>query len=174
LSYFHRIMNLNKIQLTPAEISRLYKYSLVEISAAINYPVKQEKEIAWKFLGKNNKHILIVLNYTDAVHLPDDELTFLTRLLAACNLNLGDIAILNIHYYPETGFENTISFFQPGIVFLFGVSPADFGMPLLFPAFQVQIHKNTRYLFAPSLEEIEADKNLKTKLWSCLKKIFNL
>ena len=44
---------------------------------------------SWKSLGNNQKNILIVVNYGNAVHLPDEELSFLTSMLAACKLSLG-------------------------------------------------------------------------------------
>ena len=168
-------MNLNKLHLSPSDISFLYKNSLVEIKDAENYQLAAGKTgTTWKFLGQNKKNILIILKYEDAVHIPDKQLAFLTKLLAACNLNLGDIAILNFQNYGQAGFANIISFFKSKVVFLFGVSPDEFGLPLLFPAFQVQAYKEASYLYSPSLEEIEPDINLKTKLWACLKKIFNL
>lgn len=167
-------MSLNNLQLTPAEITTLYKNSLVDIPDAGNKQNKLGKEIAWKYLGENKKNVLVILDYKDVVHIPDKQLFFLTKLLAACHLNLGDTAILNIHNYKEAGIENLISFFKPKVALLFGVSPAEVEMPLLFPLFQVQAYKNASYLYSPSLEEIEQDKNLKTSLWACLKKIFNL
>jgi hypothetical protein len=128
----------------------------------------------WKFLGENRKQVLIVVNYPDAVHIPDKQLAFLTNLLSACQLNLGDTAVLNFHHYSPKDFNGIISYFAPQKVLLFGVEPAEFGMPLLFPQFQVQSFKESIYLFAPSLEETEPDKILKNKLWICFKKLFNL
>jgi hypothetical protein len=167
-------MSLNNLQLTPSEITTLYKNSLVEIPDAGIIQTKPGKETTWNYLGENMKNVLVILMYKDAVHIPDKQLSFFTKLLAACHLNLSDTAILNIYNYKEAGFENLISFFKPKVVFLFGVSPAELEMPLLFPFFQVQAYKNVSYLYSPSLEEIEPDKNLKTSLWACLKKIFNL
>ena len=43
-----------------------------------------------------------------------------------------------------------------------------------FIEFQVQAYKDAVFVSSPSLDTIEPDKNLKGKLWSCLKKIYNL
>jgi hypothetical protein len=175
-------MSLNNIEFSKKNIADLYKNTLVEFdeSADLSNSIARDslavEKSQYKFLGENRRNVLIVVNYnySDAVHIPEKQLSFLTNLLTACKLNLGDIALLNFHQYATTDFTGIISYFKPTTVFLFGVNPADFGLPLLFPHFQVQSFKDSSYLFAPSLQETEPDKILKSKLWVCLKKIFNL
>lgn len=167
-------MSLNNIEFSKSNIAGLYKNSLVELSEnGSKIPVSQDQP-QWKYLGENRKKVLIIVNYPDVVHIPDKQLGFLTNLLSACKLNLGDIALLNFHFYTAKDFNGILSYFAPQTVLLFGVEPADFGMPLLFPQFQVQPFKESVYLFAPTLQETEPDKILKSKLWICFKKIFNL
>jgi hypothetical protein len=167
-------MSPNNIEFSKRNIADLYKNSLVEFSEDDSkVPVSQDQP-QWKFLGENRKKILIVVNYPDVVYIPDKQLGFLTNLLGACKLNLGDTALLNFHHYSAKDFNGILSYFIPQTVLLFGIEPADFGMPLIFPQFQVQPFKESIYLFAPSLQETEPDKILKSKLWVCLKKIFNL
>src|SRR5215510_7241480 len=95
-------MNLNQIQLPASVVANLYKHSLVETvdhSSPENsvHTLKKTDRSAdkWKYLGENKKNILIIVNYNDVVYLPDDDLSFLTNILAACKLNLGDVAIVN-------------------------------------------------------------------------------
>jgi hypothetical protein len=167
-------MSLNTIDLPQRTIAEFYKNNLVDPFEE-NLPKKEAPEKKqWKYLGENKKKVLIVVNYKEVIHIPDAQLGFLTNLLGACNLNLGDSAIFNSHQYSATDFNNIISFFGPKTIFLFGIKPDDFGLPILFPHFQVQAFNDATYLFTPSLQEIEADKNLKSKLWACLKKMFNL
>ena len=168
-------MSLNQIQITNQLIADLYKTSLVEMADKPAPLVSSVSEQAqWKFLGENKKNILIIVNYQNAVYLPDKDLSFLTKLLMACSLNLGDVAVINIHNYPGLNFNDPVSNFQCKNVFLFGVGPETIGMPVLFPHFQIQNFKNCAYLFTPALQELESDKLLKSKFWVCLKKIFNL
>ncbi len=47
-----------------------------------------------------------MVNYDNAVHLPDEELNFLTNMLAACKLSLGDVAIVNKYNYKETSYKD--------------------------------------------------------------------
>ena len=127
-----------------------------------------------KYLGENKKKNLVVVRNADAVHIPDKQLSFLTKLLAACNLNLADVAIFNFQDHNSSEFNEILNYFKPKVVLLFDVEPAEFGLPMIFPKFQVQGYKEAVFVSSPSLDVIEPDKSLKGKLWVCLKKIFNL
>lgn len=167
-------MSLNTIELPQRTLADFYKNTLVETSV-VNKPAEASpEERPWSFLGENKQKVLVVVNYPDIAHIPDKQLDFLTKLLSACKLNLGDTAILNFNKYSGIDFNSILSFFGPKTIFLYGVDPQNFGLPVLFPQFQIQSFNQSTYLFVPALEQIEVDKILKSKLWECLKKIFNL
>jgi hypothetical protein len=167
-------MSLNSIKFEPTDIALLFKNSLVEINSSNQVLSKTDTKPGWKYLGENKKKALVVVRYPDIVHIPDKQLLFLTKLLAACNLSLGDVAILNFHHYQSSDFDNLLSYFNSRVVLLFDIEPGEFGMPMKFPQFQVQGYKNIAFVSSPSLDAIEPDKVLKSKLWVCLKKIFSL
>ena len=177
-------MSLNSIKFETTDIALLFKNSLVDIDEKkqelrevrqSSLPVAGEPiATGWKYLGENKKKTLVVVRYGDADHLPDKQLSFLTKLLAACSLHISDVAILNYQHLQAAQFNEILNYFNPKSVLLFGLTPAEFGMPMNFPEFQVQAYKNTVYVSSPSLETIEPDKELKGKLWVCLKKIYNL
>ena len=171
-------MSLNSIKFDPTDIASLYKNSLVEINSE-KAPTQSSSNKAmqtagWKYLGENKKRILVVVRYADAIHIPEKQLSFLTKLLAACNLNLADVAVLNFQDHKTSKFNEILDYFKPKVVLLFDIEPGEFGLPMIFPQFQVQAYKDTMFVASPSLETIEPDKTLKGKLWVCLKKIFNL
>ena len=172
-------MSLNSIKFDPTEIASLYKNSLVEINTkqeVSKHTKLTDEPIAesWKFLGENKKKTLVVVRSSDAVHIPDKQLSFLTKLLAACNLNLADVAILNFQDLNSSEFNEILNYFKPKVALLFDVEPAEFGLPMIFPHFQVQGYKDAIFVSSPALDIIEPDKSLKGKLWVCLKKIYNL
>ena len=172
-------MSLNSIKFEPTEIAFLFKNSLVEINAeqqVLSQTRIETEQInnGLKYLGENKKKTLVIVRSADAVHIPDKQLSFLTKLLAACNLNLADAAVLNFQDHNSSEFSEILSFFKPKVVLLFDVEPSVFGLPMIFPQFQVQGYKDAVFVSSPSLEVIEPDKSLKGKLWVCLKKIFNL
>ena len=179
-------MSLNDIQLNTSLIADLYKNSLVEIEKmkeADEKPLssskgkKQSKEIstpAWNFLGKNQKDVLLIVRYPDTTHLPDEQLNFITGALTACKLGLADVAILNISHTPSGKYKEIYNEFKSKVTILFGVTPAEFEMPVDFPEFQVQAFNNCTYLHSPELSKLEADKVLKSKFWVCLRRLFDI
>ena len=172
-------MSLNSIKFEPTDIASLYKNSLVEINAkqqVLPQTNTNTEPVAtgWKYLGENKKKTLVVVRNADAVHLPDKQLAFLSKLLTACNLSLADVAILNFQNHNSSGFNEILNYYKPKVVLLFDVEPGEFGLPMIFPQFQVQGYKDAVFVSSPSLDTIEPDKSLKGKLWVCLKKIFNL
>lgn len=188
-------MSLNNIKLNFSIIEELYKNSLVEtdevfhrpettltttISSEIKADPDKKENIAdipkegWKYLGENKKNILLLVHYKNITHLPDGQLNFLTSVLTACKLNLGDVAILNTANHPSAIYKNMHEKFKGGSIILFGLTPGDFEMPLNFPEFQIQAFNNCTFLHSPAIEKLEADKVLKSKLWVCLRKMFNL
>ena len=172
-------MSLNSIKFEPTDIAALFKNSLVEINAeqqVLSQTRIETEQInnGLKYLGENKKKTLVVVRNADAVHIPDKQLSFLTKLLAACSLNLADVAIFNFQDHNSSEFNEILNFFKPKAVLLFAVEPGEFGLPMIFPQFQVQGYKDAMFVSSPALDLIEPNKSLKGKLWVCLKKIFNL
>lgn len=168
-------MDLNNLELSNKLLVNIYRNSLVELSNDITYdvPGAPDSEKGWKYLGDNKKNILIIVNYNEAAYLPDDHLTLLTNILAACKICLGDVAIFNLKQRENPAYKEIVNHFKCRIVLLFDVAPLAFGLPIQFPHFQVQLFNKCTYLLSPSLEELERDKNLKKKLWLCLQRIFS-
>jgi hypothetical protein len=181
-------MKLSNLKLSPSVISNLYTKTLVstgsthqplmnindqaEISER-NKPVSiAENEI--KYLGENCKNILVVVNDKTINFLPNDELAFLTNMLSACKLNIADIAIINLINIHNPSYKLLFEKFKSSIVLLFGTNPDMLQLPVSFPHFQVQSFNNCTFLFTPTLHEIKDDKVLKSKLWVCLRRIFNV
>lgn len=174
-------MDLNHIKLPAALIADLYQSSIVdtnETSASGNPNINSNKkptiDIDWKYIGNNGKNILIIIKYDNAIHLPDEQLSFLTNMLSACKIGLDDAAIINLNNYPDTSYKKVLDHFNSKIVFLYGIEPASLGLPISFPHFQVQSFANCTFLFVPTLDELEKDKVLKSKLWVCLRRIFGI
>lgn len=169
-------MSLNKIQLPANTIVDLYKNHLIE-PGVIESKIKPEQpkpNDGINFLGNNKKQVVVIVNYADAVHLPDAQLNFLTSILTACKLSLDDIAIVNIGHTEEINFRTIFKEVPAQSALLFGVSTESLLLPLNFPNFQVQFFDNINYLTSPTLDLIESDKSLKTQLWTSLKKLFKL
>jgi hypothetical protein len=131
----------------------------------------------YKYLGKNQKQITIIIHSPGIAFLPDDQLTVLTKMLEACRMNIGDVAIINHASLPVV--INVLrEQLHPAIILLFGIQPVDIRLPINFPAFKLQVYDDCTYLYAPSLADLvpptEESKLLKSKLWVCLKDLFKI
>jgi hypothetical protein len=181
-------MSLNNIELPVTVIADLYQNTLIDtgkinVEAAAPSTETKKGEVSvpetnagslWKSLGDNQKNILIIVKNDSAVFLPDNELTFLTGILGACKLSLADVALVNLDGHPDVSYKELTTYFKTKIVLLFDTEPAAFGLPMSFPHYQLQAFAGNTFLYAPSLKELENDKIEKSKLWVCLKRLFNL
>ena len=162
-------MGLNDIILTPHLLADLYKDVLIETNTTV---VPEKAPI--RFLGKNERNILIIVNKDDIAFLTDEELTFLTTVLSACGLSLADVAIVNWNTVPAMNCNAIYEEVNDKQVILFDLDPHDFGLPMKFPHFQIQRYDQRVYLYAPPLPEIMNNVELKKQLWAALRTFFSL
>lgn len=193
-------MDLNDIQLSGSQLAGLYAQTLVELApengmagpatptpppapkAAPAPPAAPQPAPAAvaaaaakpSFLGQNGKGILVITDDAGAPYLGDGDLAFLTTVLGACQLGLGDVAIVNWRRLEAPDGPTLAAELEARQVLLFQVTPDAFGLPAHFPAFQVQNLGGRTYVHAPALAEIAADKELKKALWTALKKLFGV
>ena len=179
-------MSLNEINLSPYLVTQLYSSTLVGETKKAEAKAETETKIAsipekepvaatsWKFLGNNQKKVLVAVNYTNLTHLPDPQLDFLTQLLKACQLGLNDVVIININNYTGVRYTEILDHFGAQNVLLFGITVQEFGFPFGAPPYQVQAFDNRTIIHAPSLQDLQNDKPAKSLLWAGLKKIFNI
>lgn len=124
-------------------------------------------------LGGNKKNILIVVQNELVPYLPDAELEFLSAILSACRLGIADVAIVNLHQYPQP-YASLLRQFNSRQVLLLGVTPQAVDLPFHFPYFQLQQFDGCTYLSALPLNVISENRDLKMQLWSCLKNMFGI
>ncbi len=184
--FYPETMDINHIQLNPAALAGLYKDHLVSAGSSSPVAAVPAKDSApatvpaasaiapIKSLGSNARKVLVLVSHREVVFLPDEELKFLTGILAACKLSIADVAIVNLHHNPGIGYKELLATFSSSHVLLFGIEPASISLPLAFPAFQLQAFNGTTYHWCADLAGMENDRTLKTQLWNNLKKIFTL
>jgi len=98
-------------------------------------------------------------------------------MLEACKLNLGDVAIIN-HQTIPVSFAELNRQLNPKNILLFGLEPITIKLPFTIPEFKIQEFGACHYLYVPSLDELNQDNDAgklqKSKLWLCLKQMFNI
>ena len=172
----------NNIQLPDFLIADLYKNSLViaddepRLEKKLPKTEKPATERQW-YLGSNLRKITLLVSETEAVYLQDDSLQFLSAILGACKLNLGDVAIVNFHNDP-VAYSSIKEKLSPSVLILFGVTAQQLKLPFTIPFYQVQKYDTSQILLCPALTTMlgntQEAKLEKSKLWLSLKKMFNV
>lgn len=189
-------MSLQDIKLSPLVVTELYRDMLVNIDtmpktsptsaegvdapSKIIEPLPKTETVnasRIKFLGGNKKRIAFIVNCKTDVFLPDSQLDWLGKMLEACRLNLGDVAIANVAKNQFTIADIKQELFSNTVVLL-GAEPAAIQLPLNFPHFNLQYHDGITFLATPPPDQLNKQtpeaKLLKSKLWVSLQKLFKL
>jgi hypothetical protein len=186
-------MSLDDIKLSPFLVKKLYENSLVEdastatsidntqkakdenLAMSDNAPVTKKGNFEnIKYLGKNAKNILIIVDEKEHAFLGDDELSFLMNILNACSVSMQDVALINASNNADVVYENLNGQFEPSIVLFLGTEPQLLNFPVQIPQYKIQAYNNQQYLCAPSLQKLSSDKEEKKKLWIVLKVMFGI
>jgi hypothetical protein len=146
-------------------------------AGVLSQPSAATPPSGYKFLGNNRRKITILVASPGAAFLPDDQLTFLTKILEACQMNIGDVAIVNHAQVPVLITELKQQL-QPSFILLFGVDTIAIRLPIQFPEFKIQAYDQCTYLSAPPLAQLVPSTHegrlLKSKLWVSLKTMFDV
>lgn len=166
-------MSLDDIQLVPSLAAGLYKKTLVAID---NHQSETEapKKGSFAVLGSNGQRVCILVNEENFPFLSDENLQFLTGILAACKLGMADVALVNAAKTAGLNYPLLNDELKPSVILFFGTDPAAAGLPLQFPHYQLQKYNSQTFLSAPSLKTLAEDKEEKKKLWLSLKTLFNV
>ncbi|KIO76004.1 hypothetical protein TH53_17445 [Pedobacter lusitanus] len=153
----------------------------VSVSGAVNevpghaapvIEVKQPavKTVAFKYLGKNQKNILILVNDEQNEVSTDKGKELLRNIVKALQLTANDFALLNYATCMQTGFEELKSFFKLNVVLSFGVTPLHLGMGE-HPVNEIIMQDAAQLIFSGNLDQLADDQIGKKTLWGSLKKL---
>jgi DNA polymerase III psi subunit len=137
---------------------------LVDLST--NTQEHEEQHTAPKFAE------VLVFHHHHQNELPPSQLSLLEAILNACKLSTAQVMIYSRNNTNVTPLNSMVEKHQPQKIILFGVDPPTIGLPIHFPVFQIQAYQQVQYLHAPSLNELETDKQMKIQLWQKLKQLF--
>ena len=168
-----KAMDNTKQRLPEIILKELYRNVLTDTGGGSPIPEKEaDTPPATHTLGGNMKKILVIVHYPGSATIEETDLAFLMNILNACRLGLNDVRILNLAHASDKGYADIVKSHEPRTVLLFGVTPADIGMPVLFPENQVQRFADMRFLSAQALDRLRSDDAGKRQLWAALKQLF--
>lgn len=171
--------DLNKITLGPELLHAFYAAHLTLLPTQGGQQKKESDDARYPETEatKNKKNITLLYSNPSGKGSGKEQLDFIQKILQACKLTLDDVALLPI---PDEGItiEQLKAAYQPAILVMFGIDPTSIGLPIRFPEFKLQSYDGTTYLSAPDIallmEDTENGKLLKSRLWACLRSLFNL
>lgn len=144
--------------------------STAAVSVIPVIPEEKTNQVVFKYLGKNQKNILILVR--DQQHDVSTERgrELLRNIVKAIQLSANDFALLNYAAYTDTKYEHLNQFFASKLVMSFGISSAELGLSVLAQN-TLHMHGNTQLVFSANLDELAEDMNGKKTLWGSLKKL---
>ena len=122
----------------------------------------------FKYLGENNKYILIVVKEPSADFLKQDDLGFLLKILAAKKLELKDVAIINTEKHSSLNFDDLKAFFAFSKIITFGINPQILQIEGAV-ANKKSTFKETSVLGTWELSKLQQDEKKKAIFWDELK-----
>jgi hypothetical protein len=134
-------------------------------------PEASEKEaVSFHYSGENNKYLLIVVN--DPIHtvINPADLTALTSILAAKNLELRDVAVMNLSKHYNSTFKEMKEFFSCSKLVLLGINPKDIGLPEIKNN-SITTLAGTKILASFSISEMMKDVPKKKAFWNEMKQL---
>ncbi|MDN3584111.1 hypothetical protein [Mucilaginibacter flavus] len=94
-------------------------------------PIIETKPLSFNYMGKNQKSFLVLVHYPSLEFIDEAHLTALTNIIKRKDLEVNDLAILNLATYPDTKYDELQQFFKPAKVLILGKNALPAGIPAL-------------------------------------------
>ncbi|WP_375562011.1 hypothetical protein ACE193_05530 [Bernardetia sp. OM2101] len=133
----------------------------------------QNKEVLdtdFSYFGKNRKNFLILIKETEQENLKDADNKLLTGILAAGQLSLNDVAIVNMAK-TKANFLDMYKKLKPTSVVSFGVDTKNLGVPHEFETYKPTKIKAITWIVSHNFVALHSDKTKKLGLWTALKEL---
>ncbi|QJW89632.1 hypothetical protein HNV11_09675 [Spirosoma taeanense] len=104
--------------------------------------------------------------------LDPSNLLFLEKILKAVNLNVNGVDLLNLHGAKDMDFAELLKGKYINHFITFGVPFERINLDIMMDRYSPVRFEGITFLMADSLPTIEADQNLKKRLWAALQRVF--
>lgn len=125
----------------------------------------------FKYLGENQKKILILVDDFENEVSTDEGKALLRNLLKAINLTTSDFALVNYAHYKQTSFAELKHFFQCRLLLAFGVSAIDLKFEAAQTLNQIVMRNDVKTILTKHLPLLDKDATAKKALWLSLQQI---
>ncbi|MFM7671208.1 MAG: hypothetical protein ACKO6Q_01280 [Bacteroidota bacterium] len=155
-------MSLNTISLSTEQVGEWYGQHLIAS------PREAKEPCNWPLLGDYKKRVLILIDEPEQAFLKDEDLSFLTGILSACKLNMGDVGIINLSGDSNTSSADLKKALHPSSWWLFGLDRSRIGLK------ESDQSAPEPVFIAPPLKELSQNPQDKKLLWNQLRSHFGV
>lgn len=131
-------------------------------------PVQQQPRLPQQRLPQLNHKVLLVADED----LDPSNLLFLEKILKAVNLNIDGVDLLNLYGVQNVDFAELLRGKYINHFITFGVPFERLNLDIMMDRYAPVRFEGITFLMADSLPTIEADVNLKKRLWGALQRVF--
>lgn len=165
-------MSLEQLQLDPYLLAQMYDQPIIpEMQSA--QPAVEKALPKVKYLGENQKNVLLLIQNESEAYLNDELFNLLTNILSACKLGMQEVALVNVAQYPGLTLADYKKALPVQQCILFAIPPETLELPPMQP-YQLETHQQIPVLYSDHLQLIATDKASKGKLWTALKQLFGI
>jgi hypothetical protein len=166
-SFINEGIYIVDLQKTPTESLKVEEPKVVYETPKVE---KAQNETDTPFLGVDSEKLAVVVNYENTDWIPLKDKLVLEKILAAINLNIKSIALINLANTSITGYKDLLNSLKANNLIFFGTENAfNEGSK----KDEVIAYNSRKLLFTTdNITRIAMSKELKKVLWKNLKLMF--
>ena len=154
----------------PKTEAKNYEDQIIDLPTVQESDLKTKPKLDFKYLGKNERKILILVNDNENEVSTEQGRELLRKLVNAIELTAKDFALVNYANYSTATYADFNEFFACKLVLAFGVNP------LKLQLAEQSLHQlsqvgETKFIFTTNLHDLDTDQTSKKVLWASLQKI---
>lgn len=165
------ILSTDEVIVSESQLVMVGSEPPVSPVVSLPLPVEVPKESpSFKFLGKNSRNILILVNDPDHEVSDEKGRELLRKIVKSVNLSANDFALLNYASYTGASYAQLQQHFSSVLIFVFGVTPEQLKMKA-YPQNSIVLEGEVRLIFSSELKTLDGDSTAKKVLWASLKQL---
>lgn len=174
-AFVEPVKELQEVVLTesvvlPKTEAKVYEEPIADLSMVQEPNMVFKPKLDFKYLGNNQKNILILVNDSANEVSTEQGRELLRKLVYAIALTGKDFALVNYANYSTATYADFSDFFACKLVLAFGVKPMQLGLAEQ-PLHQLNEIGETKLVFTSNLHDLESDPASKKVLWASLQKL---
>ena len=154
----------------PKTEAKVYEEPIADLSMVQEPNMVSKPKLDFKYLGKNQRNILILVNDSENEVSTEQGRELLRKLVNAIALTAKDFALVNYANYNTATYADFNDFFACKLVLAFGVNAKQLGLAEQ-PLHQLNELGETKLVFTTNLHDLDSDQTSKKTLWASLQKL---